>query len=91
MCVAGFRLNVCGRFFCRAGIKAGDYKGVARYYLSRVQEIVAAQGMRSVAWNEVPTPIKLSNERALEWGNQMSAPQNGATTQWFESQRYHDT
>jgi hypothetical protein len=35
------------------GIKPGDYKGVARYYLGRVQAIVAKHKMRAVAWNEV--------------------------------------
>lgn len=35
------------------GIKPGDYRGIARYYLRRVQSIVENTGMRSVAWNEV--------------------------------------
>ena len=35
------------------GIRAGDHKGVARYYLQRIQAIVAAHQMRAVAWNEV--------------------------------------
>ena len=35
------------------GIRAGDYKAIARYYLGRVQAIVRKHKMRAVAWNEV--------------------------------------
>ena len=34
------------------GIAPGDHKGIARYYLERVQAVLAKHGKRGIVWNE---------------------------------------
>ena len=58
------------RWMERVGIAKGDYKGVVRHYLAKLQAVAKAAGKTAVVWQEVsnkaPLPLAILCNSTME-------------------------